>query len=296
MQTRGAAGRICLPDLADLYLLCKHDTGTSSNSNSDIESSRILLRFILQVKHMVRTTRVAVWLGMSVSYTPSTTLQKMADLCDAYLIVETFVGKQDSIPYEFKDFCGFLYINKLSTLGSLCAFRPPGYKFGLKRDRRKVHVEPLHLPPEESRATASATESDASKMKLIAQSSTSSGAGTSDRVTVGTDSSGRTSSHVGAVSKTIGYEHSTPVTQQPSIQPSIHSTSEREQQSVSARTPAERAAAIAAKLATNAPKGSSISISSVHRKNATQKASENMSGSICSPSSGLNNTNGDLDF
>ena len=30
-------------------------------------------------------------------------------------------------------------------------------RYGLKRDRRKLHIEPLHLPPEESRATVLTT-------------------------------------------------------------------------------------------------------------------------------------------
>ena len=29
-------------------------------------------------------------------------------------------------------------------------------RYGIKRDRRKLHIEPLHLPPEESRASTSA--------------------------------------------------------------------------------------------------------------------------------------------
>lgn len=32
-------------------------------------------------------------------------------------------------------------------------YRPSAAKYGLKRDRRKLHVEPLHLPPEDSRAS-----------------------------------------------------------------------------------------------------------------------------------------------
>jgi hypothetical protein len=39
----------------------------------------------------------------------------------------------------------------------LAPFKPPGTRFGLKRDRRKLHIEPLHMPPELSRATASDT-------------------------------------------------------------------------------------------------------------------------------------------
>ena len=37
----------------------------------------------------------------------------------------------------------------------LSCHQPKGQRFGLMRDRRKLHIEPLHLPPEESRAQGS---------------------------------------------------------------------------------------------------------------------------------------------
>jgi hypothetical protein len=38
-------------------------------------------------------------------------------------------------------------------LGTFAPFKPPGTRFGFKRDRRKLHIEHLHMPPEVSRAT-----------------------------------------------------------------------------------------------------------------------------------------------
>lgn len=293
VEQRGTAGRVCLPDLSDLLLL----SIDPDRSNDERVSGRALLRFILQVKHVVRTSRVAVWIGLPPSYTSPHTLQKVSDLCDAYFAVESFVGQQDSVPYEFKEFCGFFYIHKLSTLGSLCAFRAPGHKFGLKRDRRKLHVEPLHLPPEESRATASATESDASKMKQLAMSSSSS---SSAMKGLGPVTENKVEAQRHNAGRPIGYEAS-PLTTDASFSSPTQTTIipgevTRETQSLSGRTPAERAAAIAAKLASNAPKGSSVSISSVnHKKNSSQKSSQ-ASSLLCSPKSELNTADGELDF
>ena len=80
------------------------------------------------------------------------TVAKLRQVSDTVLSVESFAGRTHSVPYEFKDFQGFLVVHKLQQYGSMAPFRPPGTRFGLKRDRRKLHIEPLHLPPEESRA------------------------------------------------------------------------------------------------------------------------------------------------
>lgn len=47
-------------------------------------------------------------------------------------------------------------VERSHHLGTLVGHRPVALRYGLKRDRRKLHVERLHLPPEESRAQGSA--------------------------------------------------------------------------------------------------------------------------------------------
>jgi len=47
-------------------------------------------------------------------------------------------------------------VERTHHLGTLVGHRPVALRYGLKRDRRKLHVERLHLPPEESRAQGSA--------------------------------------------------------------------------------------------------------------------------------------------
>jgi hypothetical protein len=54
------------------------------------------------------------------------------------------------VPYEFKDFLGFLSVIKIQQSGQLSSMRPTYAKYGLKRDRRKLYIEPLHLPPEDA--------------------------------------------------------------------------------------------------------------------------------------------------
>ena len=64
-------------------------------------------------------------------------------------------------PPEFSDLAGILTIRKLA-LQSLSHFsdtttnrRPPANRYGMKRDRRKMHIRMLHLPPEDFSAGGS---------------------------------------------------------------------------------------------------------------------------------------------
>jgi hypothetical protein len=134
--------RIFLPNLADIAV-----------RYGDSESGRRLIaRFVLGLKHLIRDTNTTV----TVTLQPQTCSQllstKLKWLSDTVLTIDTFAGRQQSVPYEFREFCGLLTIEKVQQVGTIASFRPPGSKFGLKRDSRKLHVEPLHLPPEESRA------------------------------------------------------------------------------------------------------------------------------------------------
>lgn len=124
--------------------------------------AREAVRFLLRLKHLIRGAAAVVHLALPSpslcpSSYPSSSMVFVSQLCqvaDTVLAVQTFAGRAHSVPYEFAEFCGFLTIHKVQEVGVFASFRPPGSKFGLRRDRRKLHIEPLHLPPEQSRAFA----------------------------------------------------------------------------------------------------------------------------------------------
>lgn len=49
--------------------------------------------------------------------------------------------------------CVNFYLSSVLQIAAMAPHRPSACRFGLKRDRRKLHIEPLHLPPEDSRAS-----------------------------------------------------------------------------------------------------------------------------------------------
>jgi hypothetical protein len=81
--------------------------------------------------------------------------------CEACLTCEGFEAMVNPAPTEFSDLAGILSIRKMA-LQSLSHFadsitnrRPPANRYGLKRDRRKLHIRMLHLPPEDFSAGGS---------------------------------------------------------------------------------------------------------------------------------------------
>merc|ERR1712086_1043853 len=70
---------------------------------------------------------------------------------DAVFLCKGFAGTTSPPPPEFSDLAGILSIKKLAihSSDSITKTRPPSNRYGLKRDRRKLHVRMLHLPPED---------------------------------------------------------------------------------------------------------------------------------------------------
>jgi len=85
--------------------------------------------------------------------------------CDAVFTCQGFDAVVTPPPSEFSDLAGIFSIRKMA-LQSLSHFsdsttnrRPPANRFGMKRDRRKLHVRMLHLPPEDFSAGGSSVGS-----------------------------------------------------------------------------------------------------------------------------------------
>jgi len=83
--------------------------------------------------------------------------------CDAVLAMDGFASFRDPPPPEFRELAGIMTLRKIASMGAghfanaTAGRRPPSDRYGLKRDRRKLHVRLLHLPPEEESAGGSST-------------------------------------------------------------------------------------------------------------------------------------------
>lgn len=121
------------------------------------ENIRQIVQFMIGIRQLVRDRHATVAFSLSPDNSPSVLTSRLKWAVDSVISVDSFAGREQFVPYEFKEFCGLLTVERLQQVGSMASFRPPGSKFGLKRDSRKLHIEPLHLPPEESRTGTSGT-------------------------------------------------------------------------------------------------------------------------------------------
>ncbi len=148
-----------------LYFPSFHDVIVSLNGSrrhSDYnEIVTVLGRFFVRLKRIIRDSRVAIFFSVNDAILNSHVMLLLHQVIDSVLSVNSFAGKEHVVPYEFREYLGFFTVKKVQQYGVLAPYQPPkGSRFGIKRDRRKVHIEPLHLPPEESRSFGNNCSSD----------------------------------------------------------------------------------------------------------------------------------------
>lgn len=83
----------------------------------------------------------------------SPALSMVQHLSDIVLGMQSFVGSHvDVSAYEFKEYTGFFNLVKLPRLNSLTVnFAPDSLQYAFKMKKRKMYIEKMHMPPEESR-------------------------------------------------------------------------------------------------------------------------------------------------
>ena len=120
---------------------------------------------------------------ISLSSTPSQShaqaLISLRRTCDAVMTFDGFAAMVAPPPSEFSDLAGIMTIRKMA-LQSLAHFadsttnrRPPANRYGMKRDRRKMHIRMLHLPPEDFTSSAGGSGGGAGNTSTSSTSSDS---------------------------------------------------------------------------------------------------------------------------
>ena len=131
---------------------------------SYIREEALPVVFLISVRPWLRPVTHSVSFSTT-SYTQS--LISLRRSCDAVFTCEGFGAMVSPPPSEFSDLAGILSIRKVA-LQALSHFsdtttnrRPPANRYGMKRDRRKMHIRMLHLPPEDFSAGGSSVGSGA---------------------------------------------------------------------------------------------------------------------------------------
>ena len=119
---------------------------------------RDIALFLINVKYIVRDARCSTIVTIRPSLVSPSLIAKIRLVADSVFTIESFAGRTHKIPYEFNELDGFLVVHKLQQYGIMAPYRPSGTRFGLKRNKNKLLLEPLHLPPEENRTFAGITK------------------------------------------------------------------------------------------------------------------------------------------
>jgi len=123
------------------------------NTNATITSIALPL-LMSYIQHNALPVVVFITIHPWIHQTPQLLASKSSlhSISDAVLHIQGFCFTQNTPAPEFRDLTGLLAISKMSlfTFTNYADHRrPPTNRYGLKRDRRKLQIQMLHLPPEE---------------------------------------------------------------------------------------------------------------------------------------------------
>ncbi|EFC49477.1 hypothetical protein NAEGRDRAFT_56696 [Naegleria gruberi] len=126
------------------------------NSGSNTHHHNYMLRFLLQLKSLLRSSLsvcVCTIPKVALQMMSSSLIQQLEQLSDLSMSIDSFTGSQlDVSDWEFKEYSGLFYIKKLFKMNSLTYnFTPDTLNYAFKIKKRKMYIEKLHLPPEETR-------------------------------------------------------------------------------------------------------------------------------------------------
>jgi len=137
------------------------------------DGSKGILTFLMALRGLLRSSLAVCVVTFPISLYSLSFITKVEHLCDTVFKFESFADSDGPVSASFKEFNGLFHIKKLPALNSLINNMPqtPSFTFQLKR--KKLHIEKIHLPPEEVRTT-SADSSRESKSENKSKSSASS--------------------------------------------------------------------------------------------------------------------------
>ncbi len=124
------------------------------------------LRVLHSLRQLAWGKPVAILVTIPAHHLPSPQHRRLlARVADTVLELQSFASQRYRTAGEFAPFAGLLYVRALQHVNALAPVRGPSNKLGVKRNRRKLHIEPLHLPPEGVRTLTEDVEKSSGKKK-----------------------------------------------------------------------------------------------------------------------------------
>ncbi|OQS07453.1 elongator complex protein [Thraustotheca clavata] len=120
----------------------------------DVTEVRPLLQFLRAIKGLLHLhrTRLVCMMSVPLYLLPNAAVAQIRHISDYDFEVSSFLGDMQQVPAELQEFTGLFCVHKLARMHSLTCHSLDQVKLGIKRERRKLKLEHLHLPPEGSRS------------------------------------------------------------------------------------------------------------------------------------------------
>ncbi|KDO33357.1 hypothetical protein SPRG_02164 [Saprolegnia parasitica CBS 223.65] len=121
---------------------------------SDVTNAGPLVQFLRAIKGLLHCHRHRLVCMMSIPLYlfPRSLAAQLRHIGDYAFEVSSFLGDLQQVPSELQEFSGLFCIHKLARLQSVTSHALEHAQLGIKRERRKLKLENLHLPPEGSRS------------------------------------------------------------------------------------------------------------------------------------------------
>ncbi|KAL0491372.1 elongator complex protein 4 [Acrasis kona] len=112
-----------------------------------------LIPFLYALRGLMRSSMSTCVFTLSKECISIDKLESLRHACDIVVDMNSFVGADiDVSDWEFKEYSGLLDMVKLPRINSLTTnFTPDSLNYAFKLKRRKMYIERLNLPPEETR-------------------------------------------------------------------------------------------------------------------------------------------------
>jgi elongator complex protein 4 len=127
-----------------------NNTSTSSGAVGSCESRRSTIQSLLQLKSVVRDTRSCIIVTVPAALYTASDKKRMSHIADVVLSLEAVQDDSDVVRLapDPSSVSGLLHLQKLASMGSICAPAPQNPLYLVRSKRRRMAITPVEIDPD----------------------------------------------------------------------------------------------------------------------------------------------------
>lgn len=166
-------------DSNNITRIAIHSNGDIPYCYNSSDNATTLIHFVYRLQALMRQCRAICMLTLPTTLYTADTVRRIQHICDMSLSLAEFKQSFDMYTQQtatFGDFDGVLNIEKVSQLHTITPSLPHETEYLYKMTRRKLVLERVSLPPEQSRTESEHTHD--TKKSVVKQRQSAGGTGT----------------------------------------------------------------------------------------------------------------------